>query len=465
MTALWTAAEAVAATGGRAFGGWAALGISIDSRAVQPGDLFIALRGPRHDGHAFVGEALRRGACAAIVHQPIGDPAALGRLLEVDDTQRALEALGAAARRRSRARFIAVTGSVGKTGTKEALRQVLGRQGPTHASSASHNNHWGVPLSLARLPLEMRFAVLELGMNHAGEIAALTRQARPHVAVITTIAPAHIENLGSLEAIADAKAEIFEGLEADGVAVLNRDIPQFDRLAAAARRHGARIVAFGAADDADCRLIGAELDGEGSEVRAELHGRPLRYRVGLAGRHWVDNSLAVLAAVEAVGGDVAAAADALAGLLPLAGRGARTRIAVGTGTALLLDESYNANPASVRAALNVLGSLPGRRIAVLGDMLELGPDGPRLHADLAEAVSVAGVDRLFTCGPLMANLHAAVAPARRGAHAPDAQALLPLVVAAVEPGDVILVKGSLGSRMAPIVEALRHGRHSERRAG
>ncbi len=465
MSALWTAAEAVAATGGRTFGGWTAQGIAIDSRAAQAGDLFIALRGPNHDGHGFVGDALRRGACAAVVHRPIGEPAVLGRLLEVEDTQRALEALGAAARRRSRARFIAVTGSVGKTGTKEALRQVLGRQGPTHASSASHNNHWGVPLSLARLPLDTRFAVLELGMNHAGEIAALTRQARPHVAIVTTIAPAHLEHLGSLDAIAAAKAEIFEGLEPDGVAIVNRDNPQFARLAALARHHGARVVGFGTADDADCRLIAAELDGDGSEVHAELHGRVLRYRVGLAGRHWVDNSLAVLAAVEAVGGDVAAAADALAGLLPLAGRGARVTIAVGDGTALLLDESYNANPASVQAALRVLGSLPGRRIAVLGDMLELGEAGPRLHAELAESVTAAGVDRLFTCGPLMAHLHEAVAPARRGAHAPDAQVLLPLVAAAIEPGDVILVKGSLGSRMAPIVEALRHGPHADRRAG
>ena len=465
MRALWTAAEAVAATGGRTFGGWTAQGISIDSRATQAGDLFIALRGPNHDGHAFVGEALRRGACAAIVDQPCGEPTAPGRLLEVDDTLRALQALGGAARRRSRARFIAVTGSVGKTGTKEALRQVLSRQAPTHASSVSHNNHWGVPLSLARLRLDTRFAVLELGMNHAGEIALLTRQARPHVAVVTTIAPAHLEYFASVDAIADAKAEIFEGLEPDGVAVVNRDVPQFDRLAAAARRHGARIVAFGRARDADCRLIDAELDAEGSEVRAELHGRPLRYRVGLAGHHWVDNSLAVLAAVAAVGGDVDEAAGALVGLLPLAGRGARSTIAVGSGTALLLDESYNANPASVQAALRVLGSLPGRRIAVLGDMRELGPAGPRLHAELAEAVRAAGVERLFTCGPLMAHLHAAVAPARRGAHAPDAQALLPLVAAAVAPGDVILVKGSLGSRMGPIVEALRHGLHVAQGAG
>jgi UDP-N-acetylmuramoyl-tripeptide--D-alanyl-D-alanine ligase len=389
-------------------------------------------------------------------------------LLVVQDTQAGLEALGRAGRARAAAKVVAVTGSVGKTGTKEALRHVLAAQAATFASAASHNNHWGVPLSLARLPPDVAFAVLELGMNHAGEIARLTRLARPHVALVTTVEPAHLEFFASLEAIADAKAEIFLGLEPGGFAVLNRDNPMFSRLAARASACGAaRIMSFGTDASADCRAIEATLDAEGSDVTARLNGRELRYRIGIAGRHWVMNSLAVLAAVVALGADPARAAEALQDLRPPAGRGARYAIPVGEGSATLLDESYNANPASVRAALDVLGRLAGRRIAVLGDMLELGPEGPQLHAALAAAVAAAGVERLFTCGPLMAHLHEAVPAAMRGAHARDAQALLPLVVVGLRPGDVVLVKGSLGSRMGPIAQALRDGvaARATRRAG
>lgn len=455
MSALWTASEAAAATGGRALGNWSSSGIAIDSRAVSPGDLFVALQGPHHDAHAFVPAAIAAGAAAAMVSEaPAGDMP----LLLVDDTLRALEQLGVAGRARAAARVAAVTGSVGKTGTKEALRHVLARQDATFASSASHNNHWGVPLSLSRLPRQARWAVLELGMNHAGEIAVLTRMARPHVALVTTVAPAHLEFFGSVEAIADAKGEIFEGLEPGGTAILNRDDGVFERLRAKALACGAaRVIGFGGNAAADFRLLDATLDADGSEVRASLDGRTVSYRVGIAGRHWLANSLAVLAATAALGADVDQAAASLADLEPPSGRGARYGILVGAGEAALLDESYNANPASVRAALDVLGRMPGRRVAVLGDMRELGETGPALHAALAEAVAAAGVARLYTCGPLMAHLHAAVPAALRGAHAADAATLLPLLLAGLRPGDAVLVKGSLGSRMGPIAEALRRG--------
>jgi UDP-N-acetylmuramoyl-tripeptide--D-alanyl-D-alanine ligase len=326
----------------------------------------------------------------------------------VPDTQAGLEALGRAGRARAEARIVGVTGSVGKTGTKEALRHVLAAQGSTHASAASYNNHWGVPLTLARLPRAAAYGVLELGMNHPGEIAALTRQARPHVALITLIAPAHLGHFASLDAIADAKAEIFEGLEPGGVAVLNRDDPQFERLRAGAGPHAGRIATFGAERSADWRLLESRLDPDGSDVVAGFGGKRIAYRLGVPGRHWVANSLAVLAASEALGADVEAAAASLATLEPPAGRGRKRTIPIGGGEALLLDESYNANPVSMRAALELLGQMPGRRIAVLGDMLELGERGPDLHAGLAEAAQAAGVARVFCCGPLMESLFAAL---------------------------------------------------------
>jgi UDP-N-acetylmuramoyl-tripeptide--D-alanyl-D-alanine ligase len=461
MSALWTAAETVAATGGQPLGGlaadgWTAGGVSIDTRSLRPGDLFVALRGESRDGHAFVADALARGAAGALVaERPVG-LAAEAPLLLVADPLKGLEALGRAGRARSRARIAGVTGSVGKTGTKEALRHVLSRQAPTHASAASYNNHWGVPLSLARLPADAAYGVFELGMNHAGEIAPLTRMVRPHMALITTIEPAHLEFFGRVEAIADAKAEIFLGLEPDGVAVLNRDNPYFERLRDHAVAAGAgRLISFGSHAEADFRLRDAALDADGSEVVVERRGRTLRYRLGLPGRHWVLNSLAVLAAVEVLGADVERAAEALASLEPPPGRGARLAIRAGSGTGLLLDESYNANPASVRAALDVLGRLPGRRIAVLGDMLELGESAPALHAGLVDAVAAAGVERLFTCGPLMRHLHAAVEPWRRAVHAAGSSELVAPLRDALRAGDVVLVKGSLGSRMGRIVEALR----------
>ena len=359
---------------------------------------------------------------------------------------------------RTAARIVGVTGSVGKTGTKEALRHVLARQAPTHASAASHNNHWGVPLSLSRMPEDASFGLFELGMNHAGEIAALTRLVRPHVALVTAIAPAHLAFFNSVAAIADAKAEIFSGLEPGGIAVLPRDDEHFPRLRRHAERAGAaRIVTFGVDAEADWRLAELALAADHSEVMALAGGRPLAYRLGMAGRHLAMNSLAVLAVVEALGADVALAARCLGELRPPVGRGERRVLAVAGGEAVLLDESYNANPASMAAAIAVLGSHAGRKVAVLGDMLELGAAAPELHAGLAEPLAAAAVDRVFTCGPCMAHLDAALPPARRGGHADAAAGLAPLVRAALAPGDVVLVKGSLGSRMSRVVDALLAG--------
>lgn len=458
MIPLWTAAEAAAATGGKVTQPWTADGVSIDSRTLRPGELFVALIGPTHDGHDHVGAAFEKGAAAAMVSRPPRGFPPGAPLLVVPDTLRGLEALGMAGRARSRARVVAVTGSVGKTSTKEALRHVLAAQGSTHASAASHNNHWGVPLSLARLPPDAAYGVFELGMNHAGEIRTLTAQVRPHVAVITWVAPAHLEFFADEAAIADAKAEIFEGLEPGGVAVLPRDNPHFPRLRAAAERAGAaRVLSFGVHERADWRLAAAELRPEASRVTVAYRGTELRYRLSVPGRHWIANSLAVLAAVEAVGADVRAAADALASVAPPSGRGARHAIRVQGGTALLLDESYNANPASMRAAIELLGQMPGRRVVVLGDMLELGPAGPRLHAELAGPLAEAGVAEVLSCGPLMVHLHRELPDPIRGHHAVDSAALLPYVRDALQPGDAILVKGSLGSRMRPIVQALLEG--------
>ena len=457
--ALWTAAEVAAATGARVSGDWCVAGVSIDSRTVAGGDLFVAIMGPNRDGHHYVAEAFGKGATAALVSRPADDAPDDAPAMLVPDTLTALAALGRVARARCEARIIGVTGSVGKTGTKEALKLALAEQAATHASQASYNNQWGVPLSLARMPRETRYAIFELGMNHAGELAPLARLVRPHVAIVTAVEPVHLEYFDSVAAIADAKAEIFTGLEPGGIALLNRDNPHYDRLAAAASAEGANEVrGFGAHPEAWARVIKAVQHPESSCVSAEIGGEAIVYRVGAAGHHWVMNSLAVLAAVRAVDADLGLAGLALARLIVPEGRGRRHRIALRHGAIELIDESYNANPASVRAALAVLGEADtedgGRRIAVLGDMLELGDDAPGLHAALAGDVEAAGIDTVFTAGPLMAHLAAELAPSRRGGHAADASALAPLVAAAVAPGDVVMVKGSLGSRMREAVDAL-----------
>jgi UDP-N-acetylmuramoyl-tripeptide--D-alanyl-D-alanine ligase len=455
---LWSNAAAVAATGGRATRPWAAEGVSIDSRTLRPGDLFVALAGPNFDGHAFVGDAFTRGAAAAVVSNAAG-LAEDAPLLVVADTFAALRDLGAAARARAGARIAGITGSLGKTSIKEALRLVLGRQGPTHASDGSLNNHWGLPLSLARLSPAASFAVFEIGMNHPGEIEPLTRLARPDVGVITTVEGVHKEHFPSVEAIADAKAEIFLGLDRDGIAVLNRDNPHFPRLARHAADRGiSRLLGFGRTADADVRLLSAVSDEQGSDVCADVEGRIVEYRVGVAGGHWVVNSLCVLATVLALGADIDAAAVALADLRPAKGRGERACIAIRGGSFELIDDSYNASPPSMAAAFEVLGRARpgsgGRRIAMLGDMLELGDEAAGLHASLARPLIDNRVDLVLTAGPLMAHLHQTLPASMRGGHADDSAALAPLAAAAVRPGDVIVVKGSAGSRMRRIVDSL-----------
>jgi UDP-N-acetylmuramoyl-tripeptide--D-alanyl-D-alanine ligase len=463
--ALWTAVEIAAATGGRAAGDWSVSGVSIDSRTVQPHELFVALRGPNHDGHDFVPDALARGA-AALVDRPRSGVSDTAPLVVVDDTMTALTALGRAARARSTARIAALTGSVGKTGTKEALRLALSAQAPSHASAASHNNHWGVPLSLARAPLGTAYAVYELGMNAPGEIAVLTRLVRPHVAMITAIEAAHLGFFPSIEAIAAAKGEIFEGLEPDGVAVLNADSPHFARLAALAEAAGcACVIGFGKTDGAAARLIDMRLDDQGSDVVMSLDGRRLAFRIGAPGAHWVSNALGVVACAAALGADPERAARALAAFVPPAGRGRQHRIPVAGGEITLIDDSYNANPASLRAALSVLGRAPGRKLAALGDMLELGDHAPLLHAGLAEPIVACGADKVYTAGPAMRHLHEALPRERRGGHVADAGELVRILQAELRPGDTLLIKGSLGMRMRRIVDALLAGPAPERRAG
>ena len=403
MTALWTSDEIVAVTGGAASAPFEVTGVTFDSREVSPGDLFVAMPGTVHDGHKFVDAAFAAGAAGAIVSQPIE-----GAHVLVDDVFAALQALGRAARERTQATILGVTGSVGKTSTKEALYAALDRNRPgrVHRSVKSYNNHTGVPLSLARMPRDAELAILEMGMNHAGEIGALTAQVRPHLALITAIAPAHIENLGSEQAVADAKAEIFEGLEPDGIAIIPNDTPHRGRLVKAARRRADRIITFGGGDADVYAIHAVTAETGGSLISAALLERELTFTISQRGEHWVSNALAVLAAVEAIGEDVAVAALALADLGGLKGRGERHTIELDGGELVLIDESYNANPASMAATLKSLGAERDakRRIAVLGPMRELGEHSGELHAGLAPAIVDAHVDRLILIGDEMRPL-------------------------------------------------------------
>jgi len=435
-------------------------GLSIDSRTIGPGEAYFAIKGDVHDGHDFVAAALKAGAALAVVEAAQRDRfASDAPLLVVEDVLAGLVDLSRAARARLAAQVIAVTGSVGKTSTKEALRRVLGAQGPTHASAASFNNHWGVPLSLARCPASVRFAIFEIGMNHAGEIEPLVRLVRPRVAIITTVEPVHLEFFAGIEAIADAKAEIFTGVEPGGAVVLNRDNAQFARLSRRAKKLGiSRIVSFGASKKSDARLLDVSLHAACSAVHAKILGHDVTYKLAMPGRHMAMNSLAVLAAASLAGADLALAALSLSQIEPAAGRGVRRALEVASGEATLIDESYNANPASMAAALNVLGRAAvgphGRRIAVLGDMLELGPTGPELHRGLVEAVKANHVDLVYCCGPLMRNLWDALSTGKRGGYAESAASLEAEAVGAIRAGDAIMVKGSLGSKMKTIVNAL-----------
>jgi len=404
-----------------------------------------------------VAEAMKRGAAAAVVSRDVEN--AGGTLIRVPDTMKALEGLGRAARRRGKARIASVTGSVGKTSTKDALRAMLSAQAPTSASAASFNNHVGVPISLARLPRAARYGVFEIGMNHPGEIEPLARQVEAHVGVVTNVGPAHIGFMGSEEAIADEKACLFAGMAQGAVAVLNRDGKHYERLAGHARRFGvSRVVGFGRDETAEARLVSCSLQDSGSDVVALIHGRRIEYRLGAAGEHWVLNSIAALAVVEALGADVEQAAASLAGVSASPGRGARRFLKFGTGTVELLDESYNANPMSVRAMLAILARTEpakgGRRLLALGDMRELGEGADAFHAGLADAVAASGATRVFLCGPHMEALWRKLEPAQRGVHRPDSMALAGEVAAALRAGDVIAVKGSLGSKMKHVVDAI-----------
>jgi UDP-N-acetylmuramoyl-tripeptide--D-alanyl-D-alanine ligase len=462
---LWTWAEVAEALGqppSVAPEGSKINGVSIDSRTVQPGDLFVAIKGDRMDGHAFVKSALEKGAAAAIVERDFqldASPDAAARLFRVEDTLEALNALGRAARARSDAAIVAVTGSVGKTGTKEMLRVMLGASGATHASEKSYNNLWGVPLSLARMPREARFGVFEIGMNHAGEIIPLTQMVRPHAAIITWVAPVHIEFFNSVAEIADAKAEILEGLEQGGCAILPGDNEHFARLAAHARQKGVKIIAFGAQQDATARLISFEPTDSGSRMTVNILGEQMAIALGVPGRHIAGNAVGALSAVKILGGDLEAAAAALASFEAPEGRGRRSQFEISGEPILVIDETYNANPASMRAALQVLGSVRAggfrRRIAVLGDMLELGHASAQFHAELASAIDSNGIDLVFCAGPLMAQLYDQLPPQRRGALASTSTELCPSLLEAVQGGDAVMVKGSLGSKMGLVADALR----------
>ncbi|HEY1607143.1 MAG TPA: UDP-N-acetylmuramoyl-tripeptide--D-alanyl-D-alanine ligase [Allosphingosinicella sp.] len=458
MSALWTSDEIAAATGGSASTRFEASGAAFDSREVEPGFLFIALRGEATDGHLFLDRAFAAGAAGALVSADTPHPH-----VRVADTMAALNDLGRASRARSGARICGVTGSVGKTGTKEALYAALDRSAPgaAHRSVKSYNNHTGVPLSLARMPREARFGVFEMGMNHEGELAALTRLVRPHVAIVTAIAPAHREYFASEAAIADAKSEIFQGLEPGGTAIIPYDSPHRDRLIAAARPHAARIVTFGLGKGADVHARDhVPASGGGSLVAAILPGAELTFTISQPGDHWVSNALAVVAAVEALGGDLAAAGLALADLPGLKGRGARHVIRVEGGEALLIDESYNANPASMAATLSAFGAqgTAGRRIAVLGAMRELGEASEDFHAGLAAPVEAAGVERAILVGKEMESLAKALGQKAKITHVPDSAAATELVRNEVRAGDSVLVKGSNSVGLAALVDALTGGK-------
>ncbi|GAA4028336.1 UDP-N-acetylmuramoyl-tripeptide--D-alanyl-D-alanine ligase [Sphingomonas rosea] len=456
MSALWTSAEIEAATGGRASAPFDVTGVTFDSREVEEGWLFVAMPGTVADGHDFVARAFAQGAAGALVSRPVEGPHVL-----VDDVPQALEALAIASRARMTGSVLGVTGSVGKTSTKEALAAALERRhrGKVHRSLKSYNNHTGVPLSLARMPRDSVYGVFEMGMNHEGEIRALVALVRPHVALVTAIAPAHIENLGSMDAIADAKGEIFEGLEPGGTAIIPNDTPYRDRLLKKARRHAETILTFGSGDADVHALHAVRADNGGSLVTARLESTDLTYTIAQPGEHWVSNSLAVLAAVEAAGADLAAAGLALGDMGGLKGRGERHRVALPGGTALLIDESYNANPASMAATLRSLGEekVEGRRLAVLGTMLELGEHSDAAHAGLAPAIREARVDEVILVGEPARRLLDALGSDVAAILVPDAAAATDALLARLAPGDAVLVKASNGIGLAKLVDRVAGG--------
>lgn len=459
---MWVVKDIEQATGGNGHGArWSADRFSIDSRSVAAGEIYIALQGERVDGHDYVAQALENGAEAAIVHHMI-DGVPENRQLLVEDTFEALRDLAAYHRRRVDATFVGVTGSVGKTGAKEMLRKVLSTKGKTYASHGNFNNHIGTPLCLVNMPLDAQFGVFEMGMNHAGEISQLSTLVQPHLAVITTVEAVHLEFFDSEEHIADAKAEIFDGMSKGGSAVLNADNPHFLRLKRAAEKHGlGNVISFGVNEMAICRLMEYGADTHGSDVVATISGTPVSYRLGTIGRHWALTSVAVLAAADALGCDLPKAAESLGQFQEPKGRGRLTPLAWhGEDAALLLvDDSYNASPSSMMAAFDKMRELkqasPNRRtVAVLGDMLELGDLAPRMHAALAEGLKKAEVDKVHTAGSLMKHLRDKLPSTMHGRHTATAEELLPLLEGALEAGDMVLVKGSHGSGMWKLAEGL-----------
>jgi UDP-N-acetylmuramoyl-tripeptide--D-alanyl-D-alanine ligase len=468
---LWTKEDCIKTTKGQGGGqDWAASNVSIDSRTVSVGDLFIALKGPHFDGHLFVQEALKAGAVAAIVdHIPLNcsstDP-----LIVVENCSEALNNLALEARKRSSAKIIAVTGSVGKTGTKEILNIVLSQIGKTHVTMGNLNNNIGVPLSLARMAQDTDYGVFEIGMNHAGEISPLTRLVSPDIAIITAIAAVHLENFSSLEGIVDAKAEIFEGLKAEGLVILPRDSLYFERLEKIAKKRGlSKIFTFGRHIDSDCRLIDFEITPDQTTIAAVINNQSYHYHIGIAGRQWAENSLIALMILDQLNAISQRTMDSLSRLLPPKGRGKRHRLNLKTGEILIIDESYNASPISMKAAISTLGQSPlkkpGRRIAVLGDMLELGATSPELHRSLKSTLIEWGIDLVFTSGTQMKYLFDSLDPSMRGGHADTSKNLTPLILQSLHPQDVLMIKGSAGSRMGQIVMDLQSFNEDQQKKG
>jgi UDP-N-acetylmuramoyl-tripeptide--D-alanyl-D-alanine ligase len=452
MSAIWASADLEKATGGIANGKWCAWRVEIDSRKVQPGDLFIALKGEHFDGHEYVAQAYAKGAIAAVVSRelPIN-----GYQILVSDTQKALEDLAKYNRARSKAKIVGVTGSVGKTSTKEMLKLALSAHGKTYATNGNYNNHIGTPLNLANLPPDAEFAVFEMGMNHAGEISHLTRMVRPHIALVTGVYAVHLEFFSGVDEIAAAKAEIFEGLESGGIAVISADQPYFKNIAA-------RKITFGEDNSSDFRLASYKATSTGSEISADINGKKLDYAIPTIGRHWAIISLSVLAVGEAMGLDMKKTASALAGFHEVSGRGNVTEIKVNGGSALLVNDSYNASPASMGAAFVKTAELweargkKGRKIALLGDMLELGESADLLHAGLADKLIEQGFDSVYTAGGLMESLHNALPPHLRAGHAQGAAELLQVVAGKIGGNDVVLVKGSHGSKLYEVAAMLEN---------
>ncbi len=463
LTTNWPAQDVAQAVGSTTTGDWVAMGVGKDSRELKPGDLFIALKGPQVDGHDYVVTALETGAAGAIVDWVPAGLEGDSRLILVKDTLKALNDLAIAARARTIAKIVAITGSFGKTSTKDATQLLLSQFGSAYASERSFNNHWGVPFTMSNIPPDADFGVVEIGMNHRGEIAPLSRIARPHVALITTIREMHMEHLGSLENIADEKADIFAGMDKEGIAVLNQDDSMFHRALAAAQASNLRIITFGKHLLANCRLLRYAVEQGELLIEASIDGMLLSYRLPALGEHWALNSLAVLGVIQALGLDVVKASEEFLHMVLPEGRGVQHRVLTQQGEIIVIDESYNAGPDSMRAALQVLGSMKpsgkGRRVAVLGDMRELGTQAKEIHESLANDLITNQVDVIFTCGEQMAYLYASIPEKMRGIHALQPVDLIPAVLTCVQPGDIFMIKGSKGQyahrgRMYAFVEAL-----------